>query len=359
MEANNAITGTVTLQAMPVLNTNAPAGYDSVKINGITFGFTPYTPQTEYINPMPIPEKNWKENGVGIRRNGDYDNGSTTVRDWAISNPITGEDDLIRTDIDITSVSGISYVLKKSSTDVTMWASSQKGGSQYVVSATGTTITSGGTLWAEYTNFGDDEYTLTLSVIYTSTGIELFTEELVYHPFNSVTVAFVGENQQAGDPNYSPGVNDWVIQELLNGYDIHVFDDGHDWFQSDDCNEWGEGPALNEIANAINNRNVTKIALLGYSHGGGTVYNLSKRLYYDGTSCIWYGDVITFSDIIHNAYELIYTSYIDAIRNDKWSRMLPELNRPINTSYHVNQYQQNTSYPILVLNQAKAERGFW
>jgi hypothetical protein len=113
------------------------------------------------------------------------------------------------------------------------------------------------------------------------------------------------------------------------------------------CNIFGEGNALNEIANAINNRGVTKIALLGYSHGGGTVYNLSKRLYYDGTNCIWYGDVITFSDIIHNSYELIYTSYIDAIRNDKWSRMLPEINRPIDTSYHVNQYQQNTSYPIL------------
>jgi hypothetical protein len=35
MEANNAITGTVTLQAMPVLNTNAPAGYDSVKMTSL------------------------------------------------------------------------------------------------------------------------------------------------------------------------------------------------------------------------------------------------------------------------------------------------------------------------------------
>jgi hypothetical protein len=37
MEANNSVTGTVTLQAMPVLNTNASAGYDSVKITGYTF----------------------------------------------------------------------------------------------------------------------------------------------------------------------------------------------------------------------------------------------------------------------------------------------------------------------------------
>jgi hypothetical protein len=37
MEANNAVTGTVTLQAKPVLNTNASAGSDSVKITGIIF----------------------------------------------------------------------------------------------------------------------------------------------------------------------------------------------------------------------------------------------------------------------------------------------------------------------------------
>jgi hypothetical protein len=314
MEANAAVTGTVTLQAMPVLNTNAPSGSDSVKINGITFGFQPYTPQTEYIAPMPIPEKNWKETKVGIRRNGDYDSGSTTVRDWEISNPIIGENDLIRTDIDMTPVSGIQYVLKKSSTDVVMWSSSQKGGSQYVVSTTGTTITSDRTLWAEYTNLGNNKCTLTLSVINTSTGKELFTEELVYRPFKSITAAFVGETQQAGDAKNSPAVNTWVIQELLNGYDVHVWDDGHDWFQSDDCDEWGNGPALDEIANAINNRGVTNVALLGYSHGGGTVYNLSKRLYYDGSSCIWYENKVTFSDMIHNPYQLVFTSYIDAVR---------------------------------------------
>jgi hypothetical protein len=362
MEANNSVTGTVTLQAMPVLNTNAPAGYDSVKINGITFGFTPYTPQTEYIAPMPIPEKNWKENGVGIRRNGDYDNGSTTVRDWAISNPITEEDDLIRTDIDITSVSGISYVLKKSSTDVAMWASSQKGGSQYVVSATGTTITSGGTLWAEYTNFGEDICTLTLAVIDTTSGNELFTEELVYRPFNSVTAAFVGENQQAGDPIYSPGVNDWVIQELLNGYDVHVFDDGYDVFSTiTDCNTFGEGNALNEIANAINNRGVDKVAILGYSHGGGSVYHLSQALAYDGEEFTYVAgtgstgeDIYAskyYSDKIQNSYSVVFTSYIDAISNEASAVMASERRRPINSLYHVNQYQKNTYYlGVLGLN---------
>jgi hypothetical protein len=320
MEANAAVTGTVTLQAMPVLNTNAVAGYDSVKINGITFGFTPYTPQTEYIAPMPIPEKNWKENEVGIRRNGDYDNGSTTVRDWSVFDPITSEDDLIRTDIDITPVSGISYVLKKSSTDVVMWTSSQKGESPYVVSATGTTIMSDETLWAEYVNFGEDTCTLTLVVIDTTSGLEFFTEELVYRPFNSVTIAFVGENEIAGDPVTSPGINDWVIQELLDGYDVHVYDDGYDVSGNSvvDCNKWGEGTALNEVANAVNNRGVNDVAILGYSHGGGSSYNLSWRMYYDGKmsdSYLYWNP----PQVIFNSYNLVFTSYIDAVPNYYWS----------------------------------------
>ncbi len=47
-----------------------------------------------------------------------------------------------------------------------------------------------------------------------------------------------------GNATASPGLNDWVIDQLLDGYDVHVWDDGHDWFQSDDCDEWGNGPAL-------------------------------------------------------------------------------------------------------------------
>jgi hypothetical protein len=225
-----------------------------------------------------------------------------------------------------------------------MWTSSQKGGSQYVVSTIGTTITSDRTLWAEYTNLGNNECTLTLSVISTLTGKELFTEELIYRPFKSITAAFVGESSIPGNVKNTPAVNTWVTQELLNGYDVHVWDDGHAWFSWDDCDEWGNGPALDEIANSINNRGVTNVALLGYSHGGGTVYNLSKRLYYDGRSCEWYDKKVTFPDVIDNnkSYNIVFTTYIDAIRNDRFTRTLPEKNRPLGSKYHVNQFQRNT-----------------
>jgi hypothetical protein len=236
--------------------------------------------------------------------------------------------------------------LKKSSTDVVMWANSQKGGSQYVVSTSGTTITSDETLWAEYVNFGGNTCTLTLIVIDTISGLELFTEELVYRPFNSVTVAFVGENEIAGDPVTSPGINDWVIQELLDGYDVHVYDDGYDVFGNPvvDCNKWGEGTALNEVANAVNNRGVNDVAILGYSHGGGSTYNLSWRMYYDGKtsdSYLYWNP----PQVIFNSYNLVFTSYIDAVPNNfslNGALRTSLVTLPLGTEFHTNQYQENS-----------------
>jgi hypothetical protein len=49
---------------------------------------------------------------------------------------------------------------------------------------------------------GKDDWTVSLVAINTATGAELFTEEMSFRPFNSITVAFVGETQQAGVTEY-------------------------------------------------------------------------------------------------------------------------------------------------------------
>jgi hypothetical protein len=312
---------------------------DSVKytVKEFVFGFTPYTPETEHIAPMPIPEANWKENGVGIRRNGDYDDGKTSP-DWTYGTASNKENDLIPLTIDITPLPGIEYRLKSTSSTpvVRLWESDLKGGYPLATyTDMGVLISNDITVYAEYISEGSAHETFILSAIATATGQEHFSEEIVFRPFDSVTCAFVGEFEQAGDPVQSPGVNDWVITQLLNGYDVHVWDDGHDWWQSDDCDEWGNGPALDEIANAINNQGVTQVALLGYSHGGGTVYNLSKRLFYDGSTCIWYEKPVTFPEVIHNPYQLVFTSYIDTIMNDRFTRADPEDRRPEDSLFHL------------------------
>ena len=192
--------------------------------------------------------------------------------------------------------------------------------------ATGALIADDTTLYAEYIATGSEHVAFELVAIVTETGDEFFCEEIVFRPFESVTAAFVGENQTAGNEKVSPGVNDWVKQELLNGYDVHVWDDGYDVFSMTvDCDTFGEGRALDTIANAINNHGQSEVAILGYSHGGGSVYNLSQALAYDGMAFRYvvryddYGNPLynakLYEDKIHKGYTVVYTSYIDAINN--------------------------------------------
>ncbi|MDR2705884.1 MAG: cadherin repeat domain-containing protein [Planctomycetaceae bacterium] len=342
-EENLTDTYTLIVKASDSYHSDLPEQYDlaTVTISLVDINFIPYTPETKYIDPMVIPEDNWKENEVGIRRNGDYDDGNAS-RDWWSGTASAAENDLIRLDIDIIPASGIEYRLKTtdSQPSVRLWNSKLKGGNPISTTGNGTLITSDKTVYAEYISSGDNHVTFELVAIISATGQEFYSEEIVFRPFESITVAFVGENQTAGNPTISPGVNDWVIQELLNGYDVHVWDDGHDVLaNSGDCDEWGEGNALNEVANAVNS-GVTEVAIIGYSHGGGSTYNLAWRMFYDGmtsdNSLYWYPP-----QVINQPYSLVFTSYIDAVQNASFFNPFSEFRRPLGSQFHLNQYQTN------------------
>ncbi|GAB6188023.1 hypothetical protein [Thermopirellula anaerolimosa] len=309
---------------------------DTVRCSTFGMVLTPYTPSTRHIAPMPIPMQKWKENGVGIRRNGDYDNGGG-ARDWFISDTVPGENDLIRIDVDIYPASGVTYFVKCNSPDVRFWSSPTKGGSPLDTTGDGLVLTSDQSLWVEWTSYSDTAATLIAEVWLDDATTEEYralTEYLTLRPFESVTAAFVGEHETAGDPAESPGLNDLVIKLLLDGYDVHVWDDGHDWWQADEADEWGRGPAHDEIVHAVNHRGVTQVALLGYSHGGGTVYHVAWRL--DNN----YG--ASDGSTIVEPYELVFASYLDAVRNNRYSDVTPETRRPPGASFFLNQYQTNS-----------------
>jgi hypothetical protein len=245
----------------------------------------------------------------------------------------TDEDDLIRLDINVTSVTGIEYRLKAADSQpvVRLWNSSLKGDYPLETTGDGAVITTSKTVFAEYISSGNDEITFELVVILTATGQELFTEEIVFRPFNSVTAVFAGEGEVPSNPNI--GVNMWTKQQLLDGYDVWVWQDGHDWFDWDEADEWGRGPAYDEIVNTINNQGVTEVALVGYSHGGGTVYNVAWRLHHNYADS--YGNTIT------NPYQLAFTSYIDAVSNSNLINWFEENRRPLGSLFHLGQYQTN------------------
>ncbi len=104
-----------------------------------------------------------------------------------------------------------------------------------------------------------------------------------------------------------------------------------------DCETSGEGRAFDELCAAINLRGQTNVALVGHSHGGGSVYHLSRRMAFDGQ---YNAEVdTTFSNRITQNYNLVFTSYIDAVKNNSTATTSSEDRLPIGTAYHLNQYQ--------------------
>ena len=329
---------TLQLTLLPSANYEIGEGTASITIFDneppVGMSFTPYTPETKYINPMEIPEENWKINEVGIRRNGDFDDGNA-IPDWWSGTASDNENDLIRLDVSVVSTTDVEYWFRATGAtpDVRFWNSSLKGGTPVQTINGGTQITTGITIYAEYISAGSAHVTFELVAIDTITSETLLMETIVFRPFNSITCAFVGEFQTAGQMDANHGINRTVQDLLLDGYDVHVWDDGHDWWSWDQADEWGRGPAYDTIVNAVNHHGQSKIALFGYSHGGGTVYNVAWRI--DNNYADTKGNTMT------KPYSLVFTSYVDAVTNSGFFNFFEENRRPPGSGFHLGQYQTN------------------
>ncbi len=326
------------------------ADYATVNISRFDVGLQPYTPQTKYIGSMPLARDKWTANGVGIRRNNDYDSGSS-LPDSEITSSISSENDLIKTNVIFTTGSGLSFFVEKSSDSVSFWRSGTKANGSYVFTDGELALSGSGGMWAEYTAEGNENCSFSLVVRNSHTGVELYRESASFHPFNSMTCVFVGENEIPGNSQEDPGLNDWTVRELQEGYDVWVWDDGYDTLNSSgDCLEDGTGHAFNEIANAVNNRGVSEIALIGYSHGGGSVYNLSTLLYEAG-GMAGGNSSSTMIPVITKPYQLVFTAYVDAVKNEvSVSGITSEDRRPLGSDFHLNIYQTNNTWLVFPIH---------
>jgi hypothetical protein len=146
-----------------------------------------------------------------------------------------------------------------------------------------------------------------------------------FHTFHSAVIALGGEFQTPTPelPPNNHGIFKAGIELYNQGYDVRIYDE-------DDVDADGSGVVFDEIRNSINNQFYTEVAMFGYSHGGGSVYDLSVKLMDESTP--------PFGTIIQ-PFTITMTSYIDAIET---SVTLAENQRPELSEYHLNQFQQNT-----------------
>ena len=87
----------------------------------------------------------------------------------------------------------------------------------------------------------------------------------------------------------------------------------------------GSGAVYDEIVSAVRDRGVTSVALYGFSHGGGSIFDLSERLDANKATI--------------GPFDITFTGYIDSIENDSDVDLDPEVRLPVGTAYHVNYYQ--------------------
>jgi hypothetical protein len=270
---------------------------------------TAYRPTTElpaYGNPFQrheVPDDLEESPGAGIRVNGDTESSAN-------------ENDLIEVQLDVAPFpipSGLTYILKRNNSNIRVW-DSQTMGSALLDSGTEATITTSSSpmsVWVENPSGGSAD----LELIARSGTTDVCSDKIHFYPCSSVVVLFEGEFGAPSDPPGS-GISTLALAAYTNGYDVHVYAEP-DLFETPNTEE----AAFAEIDSAVENRGVTAVAIIGYSHGGGSTYNVSVRLDADAT-----------------AFNLAFTAYIDAI-SQPLANITAENRRPVGSTFHVNYHQ--------------------
>ena len=285
--------------------------------------FSFFSPLTTGFIPVPVPFTE-ETTGVGIRRNGDDD-----------TDPAAGEDDLIRVDLDVGDgpapwpPPGVGRKVGRSSALINVWDNDNRAGA-ILTGATGdlADVPAGSeSVYVDWPSIDDGAPTFEFSVWDTLHNNKALWDEVVFKPFKSIVVIFVGEFEHPTDPPQN-GTSTFAVEEYQkSGLDVHLFDENV-------VAENGSGQAHMEVFSAIRDRGVKNVAIIGYSHGGGSTYHLATRLEADRPDLVMMG----------HSFDIGFTSYIDAIVNDDENPTASEIRRPCTPAvckFHLNQYQRN------------------
>ena len=291
-----------------------------------TVQLTAYRPQSEtYGGPLQrlaIPDDEELSPGVGIRVNGDDDDGNGMPD--ADDSDVANENDLIEVVLSASlpiAPAGLEYALVRSAGDVRAWTAAAKGTDLLASSDSAVLSFDAGplTVWLETPAAGMSA--LTLVARRTGDGSVVASDALALFSFTSIVIALGGEDQVPADPPTEPdnhGTFQIAIELYQRGYDVHMYDE-------DVVSSSGAGAAYDEVVGALRDRGVGSVAIFGYSHGAGSTNDLARRL--DDNR----GTIGTFS--------IDFTGYVDGIDNGSDIDIGTETALPSSTGYHANYYE--------------------
>ncbi|MDX2171118.1 MAG: hypothetical protein SF182_28880 [Deltaproteobacteria bacterium] len=328
--AADTATHTATLTATPTLTatqTTTPTPTATATPPSFSIQMTAYRQRSEsYGSPfqrLAVPDGSEESPGAGIRANGDDDNGNGTV-DRDDTGTVGGENDLIEVTLAVspaTAPLGFEYVLVRGNANIKVWSADGKG-TAILTTGTEQVLTFDGsgtrTVWIESPNGGAAD--LELRARPAGGGATLANDTIHFYPFTSVIIALGGEGQGPSDPpDSNHGVFNIAKTLYTQGYDVHMYDE-------DNVSSSGAGAAYDEVVRAVQQRGIGIVSIFGYSHGGGSTYDLSERLDINRASI--------------GTFTMPYSAYIDGIENDSDIDLDSERRRPLGSAYHVNYYQR-------------------
>lgn len=242
-----------------------------------------------------------------------------------------GEDDLIEMTVD-RAFTGGTFVLYRSAPVLSVWTTRDKAaGTELPFTADYSAPIQFGaaqvvTLWVEWSGALGGDATLALQAAVARRPYD----RVRFHAFQGLVVALGGEDQVPQlpvDPNHGTYIVATELYEL--GWDVLMSDE-------DFVSSTGAGVVYDEVANAIQNRGVSELAIFGYSHGGGSTYHLCDRLALLGGGL--------------GSFTIPFTSYADGVRNNSDIDTAQETRRPLGSAYHANHYQIGSFFQDLGLD---------
>ncbi|MHB0956429.1 MAG: Ig-like domain-containing protein [Pirellulaceae bacterium] len=312
---------------------------DTVKFTVVWVDAVGYRPQTEgpgYGDPFArteVPPHLEDTPGMGIRRNGDDDNGNQIAD--RLDAAVTGENDLIEVRCNTEPAApppGVEFRAKRTNQNIAAYNGANKAGPWYSGTNNEIAISSSPkTGWMEWQSMDPQQTGANLELyVWDATHRRRFDAPDVLHffPFNSVVIVLGGEDQVPSDPPPAEhGVFGIATDLYRNGYDVHMYDE--DAVSSVGADYPPVGHPNQEVIDARTVRGVTQVAVFGYSHGGGSTYLLAHRL----------------STV--NNLSLDFTAYVDAVSDSNGDLdMRQEQRRPPSSAFHANYFQQGVLNPL-------------
>ena len=289
---------------------------------------------------------------TGIRRNGDNDdlNTGANSRDFLQAGTVPNEDDLVRVKIALNYTfaellaSGITISLERTNPELKAWKARTKVetrmslGFRIVPDQTNASAAYVEIEWATV-NIGLISASLKLVASTATPAASRVLDSLVFLPFNGVVAAFVGEFANVPVAGASVAIDSSggmraICGKLRDaGFDAYLFDEDDVGTDTAISLHIPTSMTFNPflaiwdsfytVKNAVQGYGVTDVGIIGFSHGGGAVDLLAKKLHDEFPAA-------------SNGYKLRFTAYIDAVTKGS---LLSEKDRPTDSLWHYNVYQ--------------------